>query len=442
MSPTSYQAAPPRITFESRGKLHQVAPPSRTVRRSSLRRAPGRYCPAMRITLAKLESNLKPIFLRPCSGSRLPRRFRRRLRRRPIRQTRRHRGHVRRHGRHDRQARAPPARAGTSGGAGTTGRRRNRRGGSAARRQRRRHAAAPAPLARAGSTGGRRRDRQRRRAGSGGHRRQQRPAGTGGGAQAGRGGSSAGTGGATARRGRRRRRATGTGGQRHRRHDDGLPGQRHVLLRLRDGGLADGRHLHGQRGAGRLEPRLRHRHGPEARGQLVAAGEVARARPARRAAPTGCWPCPATAGAFWARFWVRSDMAMGGRPQRVRWRVDWHDAERREDRVRRGRRHRLQHVRTASSGRRATGGSPTAARIPYSLAGQHLALHRDLVQRHRARAAGFRQRHAADQRHQLPDGHRERSRTSSSASSRSTARRAQMWYDDVAVAPTRIGGCN
>src|SRR6266542_698752 len=68
MSPTSYQAAPPRITFESRGKVQQVSSSVKAVRRSSHCRPTARYSAAMRTTWAKLESNLKPIFYIPALG--------------------------------------------------------------------------------------------------------------------------------------------------------------------------------------------------------------------------------------------------------------------------------------------------------------------------------------------------------------------------------------
>src|SRR3954464_10233511 len=68
MSPTSYQAAPPRVTFESRGKVQQVSPSVKAVRPSSHRRATKRYSPSMRTTFAQLESNLKPIFYAPVLG--------------------------------------------------------------------------------------------------------------------------------------------------------------------------------------------------------------------------------------------------------------------------------------------------------------------------------------------------------------------------------------
>ena len=47
----------------------------------------------------------------------------------------------------------------------------------------------------------------------------------------------------------------------------------------------------------------------------------AAAKPARRAARTRCSRCRQRMNAFWVRFFVRSDMPMGGRAQRVRRRV-------------------------------------------------------------------------------------------------------------------------
>ena len=121
-------------------------------------------------------------------------------------------------------------------------------------------------------------------------------------AGAGSGGpAAAGAGGMAERRGGCRRGRRGGWRQRalrrlRRRCSGGRRGQRvscgcHLLLRLRSDHAADRRRVQGQRRARRVDARFRGRQHAVSRRKIVAAREV-RLGSGRLRAPTACWPCP------------------------------------------------------------------------------------------------------------------------------------------------------